>query len=97
MVFILEAMKGGIIVHVLSRARLCVCLCSLLALYVRAVMCVCVCMHVLILCVHIFAMLCMKMFVNFHRFCMLVYTIDLCNYSYLCIVACVCMFLPCFV
>ena len=28
--------------------------------------CMCACTHMLILCVHVFAMLCMKMFVNFH-------------------------------
>ena len=34
--------------------------------------CVCVCVCVTILCACVFALFCMKMFVNFHMFCTLV-------------------------
>ena len=93
MVFILEAMERGIIdvVHVLLSCVYssgCLCVCSLLALYVCTILCVCA--HVfacmLILCVHVFAMLCRKMFVNCHMFCMLVYIPLIYNYRYLRIV-----------
>ena len=63
----------------------CVCVCARARARVCVYVCVCVCA---ILYVRVFAMLCMKMFVNFRMFCVLVYdyTVDLYNYRYLRIV-----------
>ena len=45
-----------------ARVCVCVCVCARARVRVRAILCACV-----------FAMLCIKMFVNFHMFCTIVY------------------------